>query len=221
MGAGAGGWSPAPRPAELAGAPPPNAHSKHLGEKGLSLMGLELPGDLPISGPRPRVPYVLHRRAAPTGPLSRHLPAHSLCSSSQSGGALQAGMGGGPRPRLAQLWKAPGMPPQNRSSPTPYTSTPLGATPLGGSPPLESVAGHSHRKWSWNLRVPSSQTIPHRCFSHLPLRVMVVWSQPLLLSNQLPFPSLFSQVYLLEGSHQRRRTRGYSTWTFSTSQTPG
>lgn len=81
VGAGAGGWSPAPRPAELAGAPPPNAHSKHLGEKGLSLMGLELPGDLPISGPRPRVSYVLHRRAAPTGPLSRHLPAHSLCSS--------------------------------------------------------------------------------------------------------------------------------------------
>lgn len=99
-----------------------------LGGEGLSLMGLQWLGDPPISGPRPQVPYVLHRRAAPIGPLSRHLPAHSLCSHSQSGGALQAGMAGGPRAHPAQLQKALGMPLQNRSSLPPPIQVPrLGA----------------------------------------------------------------------------------------------
>lgn len=120
-----------------------------LGGEGLSLMGLQWLGDPPISGPRPQVPYVLHHRAAPIGPLSRHLPAHSLCSPSQSGGALQAGMAGGPRAHPAQLQKALGMPSQNRSSLPPPIQV-----------PLESVAGHTYPKWSWNLRVPSSQTTP-------------------------------------------------------------
>lgn len=209
-----GGNQSAPRggplAGKLAGAAPPNARPKHLGGEGLSLMGLERPGDLPISGPRPRVPYVLHRWAAPTCPLSRHLPAHGLFPQSEWG-CLAGRYGWGTQTSPGPAAEGPGNAPAEQvQSPTPYTSTPLGATPLGGLPPLESVAGHTHPKWSGNLRVPSSQTTPHRCFSHLPLRVMVVWSQPLPLSNQLPFPSLFSQVYLLEGSRQRR-TRGYST----------
>lgn len=70
------------------------------------------------------------------------LPPHALypdtslpmaCFPSQSGGALQAGMAGGPRPRLAQLQKALGMPPQNRSSLPPPIQVPLLVPPLLGA----------------------------------------------------------------------------------------